>query len=130
MVGKLGKYFARVGADEKTPVEDKVKDSEDLCAKAERRVRKTAEGIKKEVEEYRADLETRERAAVEKAQQAVGELVSKAQEELGTGWTWCVQMIFSARDSADELASQARRCDGQGLATCVFLRPLTPRGRC
>ncbi|BGP01000.1 hypothetical protein NBRC10513v2_004993 [Rhodotorula toruloides] len=88
MVGKLGKYFARVSADEKTPVEEKVRDSEDLCAKAERRVRKTAEGIKKEVEEYRADLETRERAAVEKAQQAVGELVSKAQEELGTGWTW------------------------------------------
>ncbi|BGP25809.1 transcription factor hoxa13 [Rhodotorula toruloides] len=88
MVGKLGKYFARVGADEETPVEEKINDSEDLCAKAERRVRKTAEAIKKEVEEYRVDLEMRERAAVEKAQQAVGELVSKAQDNLGTGWTW------------------------------------------
>lgn len=91
MVGKLGKYFARVGAEEKTPVEDKVRDSEELCAKAERRVRRTAEGIKREVEAYRDDLEARERAAVEKAQQAVGELVSKAQDELGTGWTWCVR---------------------------------------
>ncbi|GAA6028542.1 hypothetical protein JCM8097_007272 [Rhodosporidiobolus ruineniae] len=90
MVGKLGKYFAKVQAEAegKTPVEDKVKDADVLCDKATARVRKMAEAIKAEVEEYSGELEAKETTAVKKAQEAVSALVAKAQSELGVGYTW------------------------------------------
>ncbi|GJN90237.1 hypothetical protein Rhopal_003236-T1 [Rhodotorula paludigena] len=88
MVGRLGKYFARVAGDDKTSVEDKVRDSDDLCAKAVARVSKAAEEIEAEIDAYGVELDGREKAAVDKAQKAVSDLVSKATDELGRGWTW------------------------------------------
>lgn len=88
MVGRLGKYFARVAGDDKTPVEDKVKDADDLEAKAVARVRKAAAAIEAEVDAYRQDLADREEAAVWQAKKSVSDLVSKATDELGRGWTW------------------------------------------
>ncbi|GAA5950498.1 hypothetical protein JCM10213_003596 [Rhodosporidiobolus nylandii] len=88
MVGRLGKYFDRAAEDERLTVDEKVKDADFLCSKATLKVRKMADKVKVEVDEYRKELEGKETAAVEKAQQAVGELVAKAQSELGVGWTW------------------------------------------
>ncbi|GAA5870812.1 hypothetical protein JCM8547_001714 [Rhodosporidiobolus lusitaniae] len=88
MVGRLGKYFARVAGDEKTTAEEKVEDAEFLSKKAVEKVRKMAEAVKEEVEQYRQEVEQKEQSAVEKAQQAVTDLVNKAQGELGIGWTW------------------------------------------
>ncbi|GAA5904800.1 hypothetical protein JCM8208_001358 [Rhodotorula glutinis] len=88
MVGRLGKYFARVASDDKHSVDDKVRDADDLAAKAVVRVAKAAGAIELEVDEYRRELEEREDAAVWQAKKSVSDLVSKATDELGRGWTW------------------------------------------
>ncbi|CEQ41528.1 SPOSA6832_03265 [Sporobolomyces salmonicolor] len=88
MVGKLGKYFAKVAGDEKVEVEEKVKESEFLSEKARLKVKKMSEDVKHELEAYKLDLEAKEDKAVKQAQESVSALVSKAQEELGFGWTW------------------------------------------
>lgn len=88
MVGRLGKYFARVAGDDKHSVDDKVRDADDLAAKAVVRVAKAAGAIELEVDEYRRELEEREEAAVWQAKKSVSDLVSKATDELGRGWTW------------------------------------------
>ncbi|GAA5913983.1 hypothetical protein JCM5296_006720 [Sporobolomyces johnsonii] len=88
MVGKLGKYFAKVAGDEKVEVEEKVKESEFLSEKARLKVRKMSEDVKHELEAYKLDLAAKEDKAVKQAQESVSALVSKAQEELGFGWTW------------------------------------------
>ncbi|KPV74323.1 uncharacterized protein RHOBADRAFT_54164 [Rhodotorula graminis WP1] len=88
MVGRLGKYFARVAGDDKHSVDDKVRDADDLAAKAVARVAKAAGALEAEVDEYRRELEEREEAAVWLAKKSVSDLVSKATDELGRGWTW------------------------------------------
>ncbi|KAK4700753.1 hypothetical protein P7C70_g5491, partial [Phenoliferia sp. Uapishka_3] len=88
MVGKLGKYFDKVERDEKLSTEEKVKDAEFLSVKASAKVKKMATDALAEVADYRHSLESREKAAVELASDALSALVSKAQEELSFGWTW------------------------------------------
>lgn len=88
MIGRMGKFFARVAADSKLTVEEKVEDAEFLSTKAKEKVEKMAEKIRKEVEEYRTVQVEKEDRAVEEAKKAVTDLVNKAQSELGVGWTW------------------------------------------
>lgn len=89
MVGRLGKYFARVQASlREEEVEAKVHEADALAAKATSRVRKAADAIKAEVLAYRVSLEKKEEQAVAEAEAAVTSLVDKAQSELGQGYTW------------------------------------------
>ncbi|GAA5879671.1 hypothetical protein JCM3774_002402 [Rhodotorula dairenensis] len=89
MVGRLGKYFARVGADLRDDeVEAKAREADELAAKAHARVARKAQAIRDEVAEYRTALKAKEVAAVAEAKAAVTNLVDKAQSELGQGWTW------------------------------------------
>ncbi|GAA5987542.1 hypothetical protein JCM10908_002000 [Rhodotorula pacifica] len=89
MVGRLGRYFARVGANlREDEVEAKAREADELAVKAQARVDKKAKAIKAEVAEYRSELQAKEIAAVEQAKAAVTDLVDKAQSELGQGWTW------------------------------------------
>lgn len=89
MVGRLGKYFARVGANlDANEVQSKAREADELAAKASARVQRKAQAIKDEVAEYRSTLEAKEVAAVEQAKVAITDLVEKAQNELGQGWTW------------------------------------------
>lgn len=88
MVGRLQKYFARVAEDEKLSVEEKVNDADFLAKKASAKVNKMREEILGEVEAYKVTLEGKEAEAVTKASEALSDLVAKAQEELGFGWTW------------------------------------------
>lgn len=82
MVGRLGKYFAKVAGDEKTLAENKAKDAEFLSKKAVAKVVKLAEEVKHEVETYREDLVEKEAIALKAATDAVGKLVAKAQVRL------------------------------------------------
>ena len=79
MIGKIGKYFDRVAADEKLSTEEKVKDAEFLAAKATAKVRKMAGDALAEVADYRQSLANEETAAVGLASQAMSTLVSRAQ---------------------------------------------------
>ncbi len=89
MVGRLGKYFARVGADlREEEIEQKAREADALAVKATARVQKAADAIKAEVAEYRSNLVKKELEAVGKAKAAVSDLVEQAQRELGQGWTW------------------------------------------
>ncbi|GAA6021655.1 hypothetical protein JCM10207_008101 [Rhodosporidiobolus poonsookiae] len=88
MVGRLGRYFDRVAEDAKMSTEEKVEEADVIGKRAAERLENKAKAVKGEVEEYRAELEAKEKAAVEQAQQAVSALVAKAQSELGVGWTW------------------------------------------
>ncbi|KAL8279814.1 hypothetical protein RQP46_007664 [Phenoliferia psychrophenolica] len=88
MVGRLGKYFDRVAADDKLSTDEKVQDAEFLATKATAKVRKMAADALSEVADYRQSLANKEQAAVELSSEAMSALVSKAQEELSFGWTW------------------------------------------
>ncbi|GAA6019139.1 hypothetical protein JCM11491_002861 [Sporobolomyces phaffii] len=88
MVGKLGRYFNKVSSDDKTTTENKVKGSEKLSEKAKVRVNKMKQKVEDEIEQYRRSLIVKEEAAVDEAKTSLTTLVSKAQEELGFGWTW------------------------------------------
>ncbi|GAA5933436.1 uncharacterized protein JCM15063_001313 [Sporobolomyces koalae] len=88
MVGKLGRYFSKASADEKTSVEAKVAASDRLNEQARVKVDAMKVKIEEEMRQYRAGLVTREEKAVDEAKKSVSTLVAKAQEELGFGWTW------------------------------------------
>lgn len=116
MVGRLGKYFARVGANlREDEVETKAREADELAAKAQARVARKAQAIKDEVAKYRTTLEAKEKAAVAEARAAVTDLVDKAQSELGQGWTWLDGV--TAKDWQREFAWLAR-------SVCVWSPPL------